>query len=134
MRSLRRQLLRFLIVGGTATATDALIFTALVMGGLDVRLANMASYSLSAVLAFLLHRFWTFEAHGEGATGQAARFAVMVAVGLAVSTAIVWTLAPWLGPLPAKGMAIGATIMLNFIVSRWLVFAAGPAHAFDGAR
>jgi len=126
VNSLGRQLGRFLIVGGMATGTDALIFGVLVLGGLDARLANLCSYSLSATLAFLLHRFWTFEARGEGVTGQALRFAGMVGAGLAASTAVIWILAPHIGPLPAKTMAIGVTVVLNFTVSRWLVFANRP--------
>jgi putative flippase GtrA len=46
-----------------------------------------------------------------------------VAGGLLVSTAIVWMLAPWIGSLPAKAAAIAGTLVLNFTLSRWLVFA-----------
>lgn len=116
------QVLRFLVVGGLATLTDALIFMLLVRGGLDPRLANMISFPLSAVLAFLLHRSWTFAAREEPAGGQALRFALMCCAGLALSTAVLWALAPQLGPLPAKAVAICGTVVLNFSLSRWLVF------------
>ncbi|WP_019833199.1 GtrA family protein [Sphingomonas sp. PR090111-T3T-6A] len=116
------QVLRFLIVGGLATLTDALLFTLLVTGGLDPRLANMISFPLSAVLAFLLHRHWTFAARAEPAGGQALRFTLMCCAGLTLSTSVVWALAPQLGPLPAKAIAICGTVVLNFSLSRWLVF------------
>lgn len=121
-----RQLFRFLVVGGTSTLIDASLFSLLVFGGIDPRPANVMSYSCSAICAFWLHRIWTFEARGEAASRQALRFAAMVGAGLLVSTAIVWLLAPQVGPLPAKLVAIGGTLVLNFSISRWLVFAARP--------
>lgn len=116
------QALRFLQVGGIATAMDASIFALLVTVGMDPRLATMTSYSLSAVLAFWLHRNWTFAAGDIAAGRQAFRFALLVGAGLCVSTAVVWALVPLLGPLPAKAVAIGATLILNFSLSRLLVF------------
>lgn len=121
-----RQLLRFLVVGGTGTLIDALLFSLFVLVGIDPRPANVISYSSSAICAFWLHRIWTFAARAEAAGRQAVRFAAMVAAGLLLSTAIVWLLAPLLGPLPAKLVAIGGTLALNFSISRWLVFAARP--------
>ena len=127
MSALGGQALRFLVVGGVATATDALIFALLVTGALDARLANMTSYPLSAVLAFWLHRNWTFAAHDAAAGGQALRFALMCCAGLMLSTGVVWALAPEVGPLPAKAAAICGTLVLNFSLSRWLVFRRGGA-------
>jgi putative flippase GtrA len=127
LSTLRGQALRFLIVGGIATATDALIFALLATGGLDARLANMTSYPLSAVLAFWLHRNWTFAAHDDAAGGQAVRFALMCCAGLTLSTGVVWALAPQVGPLLAKAAAICGTLVLNFSLSRWLVFRPGGA-------
>ena len=124
-----RQAFRFLVVGGTSTLIDAALFSLLVFGGIDPRPANILSYSCSAICAFWLHRIWTFEARGEAAGRQAMRFAAMVGAGLLLSTAIVWLLAPLVGPLPAKLAAIGGTLLLNFSISRWLVFAVRPEVA-----
>jgi putative flippase GtrA len=116
------QSLRFLVAGGIATITDAGLFAILSGEGFDPRAANMFSYPASAVLAFLLHRNWTFDVGDADVGMQALRFAGLVAGGLLVSTAIVWMLAPWIGSLPAKTAAIAGTLALNFTLSRWLVF------------
>lgn len=123
------QAIRFLLVGGTGTVIDAALFSLLVFGGIDPRPANVMSYSCSAICVFWLHRMWTFKAQGEAAGRQAVRFAAMVGAGLLLSTAIVWLLAPLVGPLPAKLVAIGGTLVLNFSISRWLVFAVRPEVA-----
>jgi putative flippase GtrA len=115
--------MRFLVVGGVATLTDAALFWLLVRAGIDPRASNMTSYPLSAIVAFLLHRKWTFAVDDAEAGKQAARFAVLVVAGLLLSTAIVWVLAPWLGPFAAKAIAICGTVTLNFTLSRLLVFA-----------
>lgn len=123
MSGWRRQGLRFLVAGACATGTDALLFTLLTLQGVDPRAANVTSYALSAILAFWLHRHWTF-GRGDGAiAGQAIRFTAMVGLGLALSTAMIWMLVPLVGPFPAKLAAIGGTLTLNFLVSRRLVFA-----------
>ncbi len=124
--SLLRQALRFLVVGAIGTGMDGALFGALILGGTDPRIANMFSYSSSAVLGFWLHRSWTFGAREERPGKQAVRFAAMVGAGLLVSTGIVWLLAPRFGPLPAKLAAICATLTLNFTISRWLVFSGRP--------
>lgn len=126
MNPIAWQGMRFLVVGGIATITDGVLFWLLVHAGIDPRASNMISYPLSAVVAFLLHRKWTFSIDDGDAGKQALRFAVLVTGGLVLSTAIVWTLAPWLGPLPAKAIAICGTVTLNFTLSRLRVFA--PAH------
>ncbi|WP_232476146.1 GtrA family protein [Flavisphingomonas formosensis] len=120
---MRGQVLRFLGSGGCATATDALLYAAFVHGRLAPPIANIASYSISAVVAFLLHRHWTFASAGGPAGRQAVRFALLVLFGMTVSTAVVWTLTPLFGPFIAKIGAIGITVTLNFCISRWLVFA-----------
>jgi putative flippase GtrA len=48
---------------------------------------------------------------------------LMVLAGLVLSTLLVWLFATRIGAVPAKGLAIGATLCLNFLVSRLFVFA-----------
>jgi len=119
---IRGQVLRFLGAGGCATATDAVLYTGFVHAHFAPPIANCASYSLSAIVAFLLHRHWTFASVDGSAGAQALRFAFLVMFGICVSTGVVWALAPLFGPFVAKLAAIGVTISLNFCVSRWLVF------------
>jgi putative flippase GtrA len=127
MMAFSRQAFRFLVVGGTGTLIDMALFSLLVFGGVVPWPANILSYSCSAFCSFWLHRNWTFEAR-DGETGrQAWRFAAMIGAGLLLSTMIVWTFAPLLGPLLAKLLAVCGTLVLNFTLSRWLVFAARPA-------
>ncbi len=134
MTSLHRQAVRFIVVGAIGTGVDGLLFAALVLVGADPRLANILSYSSSAVLGFWLHRSWTFGARDEHPGKQAVRFTLMVGAGLLLSTTIVWLMAPLFGPLPAKLVAICATLTLNFTVSKWLVFNAGSRIQFQSSR
>lgn len=121
--SARWQMMRFLVAGGIATLADATLFLAFIGQGMDARLSNILSYSGSAILAFLLHRHWTFRAGEGGMLSQGGRFAAMVLGGLLLSTALVWLLADRIGAVPAKALAIGATFCFNFALSRLFVFA-----------
>lgn len=122
--SARWQAMRFLVAGGGATLTDALLYLGLTGQGLDARLSNILSYGGSAILAFLLHRHWTFRAREGVLLSQGGRFVLMVLAGLVLSTLLVWLFATLIGAVPAKGLAICATLCLNFLVSRLFVFAA----------
>jgi putative flippase GtrA len=132
VKSIAWQGVRFLVVGGIATVTDGALFWLLVRAGIDPRASNMTSYPLSAVVAFLLHRKWTFAVDEGDTARQAPRFAVLVVAGLLLSTAIIWILAPWLGPFPAKAIALCGTMTLNFTLSRLLVFAPDRVAGYQG--
>jgi putative flippase GtrA len=123
--SLPEQLLRFVGVGGLATALHYLILVALVnSAGLDATLASSAGYALSTMFNYALNRHLTFRSrrsHGSALP----RFLLLAIVGLAINTATVWLLVQQfaLHYLVAQIVATALTLCWNFIAARYWAFA-----------
>lgn len=122
MRS--RRLRRFAVVGVTNTATDALVFFALVQATGLIVASNVAAYGCGAAVSYLLNRYWTFSdiATGGSTHGQIVRFVLLNLTTLAVSTTAL-VLANAVLPLwAAKAVAILIAASLSFLGMRFIVF------------
>ncbi|MDW8480292.1 MAG: GtrA family protein [Xanthomonadales bacterium] len=76
--ALRREALRFLLVGALLVAVDALVFMALSALGLEPGLANLAGRLSGAALGFLAHGGFTFAgADARLGGGPLARYALL---------------------------------------------------------
>lgn len=123
--SLPEQLLRFVGVGGLATALHYLILIALVAGaGLDATPASATGYALSTLFNYALNRRLTFRSRRSHRSALP-RFLLLAGVGLAINTATVWFLAQHLGLhyLIAQVVATALTLCWNFLVARHWAFA-----------
>ena len=118
------QFLLYLIVGGLSFFVDIGIFVLLRMAEMSVIPASIvsfmaatgANYVLSTVLAFQGGRF---RRHIE-----LVRFLVVVLVGLALNTGLVWLFVYPLGvdPTLAKILAVPIVLVWNYLGRRLLVF------------
>jgi putative flippase GtrA len=122
---------RFGLVGVANTATDFVLFAFLVQAiGMHVAAANVLSYSAGVLQSFTINSAWTFR--GLRSTGSMPRrfaaFCLVNVVSLLVTTALVWLLSLAMPALLAKAVSVGAGFLINFQLSRRLVFAErGPA-------
>jgi len=96
----RHRVVRFLVVGCcNFVVSFAAFYAAYRYLPLDAgrgAAANVFAYAAGMINSFLLNRFWTFAAEGHIGV-HAARFAVLNAVTLAASTAIMFVLVDWAG-------------------------------------
>ncbi len=120
------QLLRFALVGGTASAVYGGLFLAL--AGLGSQLANLIGVAVSTALANELHRRVTFRA-GDRVGWAAAQWAGggMALAGLAASSLTLAALDVWTvssGPLVAvlAVCAVSAAVgLVRFAGLRWVL-------------
>jgi putative flippase GtrA len=118
------QFLLYLIVGGLSFFVDIGIFVLLRMAEMPVIPASIASfiaatganYALSTILAFQGGRF---RRHIE-----LVRFLIVVLIGLALNTGLVWLFAYPFGvePTLAKIIAVPMVLVWNYLGRRLLVF------------
>ena len=103
---------------------DIVVFTGLVSGfALPLVPVNIIGYITGTINSFVLNRNWTFrDAYESPWRGQFGRFAGVNLAALALSTAIVWTLAPLLGPVPAKLLSVLVTFFFSYTLSKAIVF------------
>lgn len=120
------QFLRFLLVGGSATAIQYVILVALHQGlGVAATLASAVGFALSAIYNFVVSYHFTFRGR-TSMLGALPRYALVVAIGLAINTAI-FDVALHVFELPyllAQVVATGVVLVWNFSLARAFVFGA----------
>lgn len=116
---------RFATVGVLNTAIDMGLFALLHLGaGMGLLLANTLSYSAGVTNSFYCNKYWTFHEtryHGR-LSRQLPLFVVLNLIGLGLSNATIWALAPLMPALAAKLAAVGATFVWNYWSSRRFVY------------
>ncbi len=133
--TLPRQLFRFLIVGGIATAVHYALLMALVYAGVAPVPASSAGFVLGAIVNYMLNRHFTFASarrHREAVP----RFAATALAGLAINGTLMWLFTAAGVPhylIAQVGATIG-TLVWNFIVNRLWTFSpptprAAPPHS-----
>ncbi len=122
-RPLARQFLRFLLVGGAATALHYAVMIALVEAvGVAAPAAAAAGFLAGAVVSYLANRAFTFQSEADLGAGLF-RYAMVMGVGLLLNVALVWGLTG-LGAsyLLAQIAATGLVLFWNFFAARAFVF------------
>jgi putative flippase GtrA len=134
--NLRRQLIRFAMVGGLNTAIDLVILNALLwlfptQDTLLLLVYNSLAYLTGAVNSFFVNKYWTFSNGEKTNWGQVLRFAVTTLCGVACNNIILWLVSTYIHPLIAnaslwantsKIIAIGGTVLISFVGMRLWVF------------
>jgi putative flippase GtrA len=117
------QLVRYVAVGGAATAVDYGSYYFLTRGlSVGVLAANPLAYLAGNVVSFLGHRFITFRSEGKP-LGEYVRFLLVTAIGLAVSQTVFVVLV-WLGvhDLISKAAAVIVSGCFNYLANRFWTF------------
>ncbi|XVS62017.1 GtrA family protein [Actinosynnema sp. CA-299493] len=129
--------LRFGAVGSVNTTADLLGYTALVLAGTPVFLANLLSTSTGMASSFVLNRSFTFRARSGPLRAQVALFVLCTASGLWVLQPLVidtteglfgdpTTLTAVTGP---KLIALAFGLVWNYVLYSKVVFRrGGPAR------
>jgi putative flippase GtrA len=124
---MRFRIARFGLVGGCATITLAIIYSALVVDRtLTPFWANIFGYIIAFAVSFLGHRFWTFGDAERGGRNNYAifRFLIVSLSGLTLNSSAVLILHDWLR-LPAWApliVFVFFTPLFAFFLNRFWVF------------
>jgi putative flippase GtrA len=123
MSTIKKELLRFLVAGFSAVATDMSAYYLLLLV-LPPSYAKGISFMLGTIVAYLINKYWTFE-QGKHSYSEMLRFAILYGTTLGCNvmtnklvlniTALVWL---------AFLAATGVSTVLNFAGQKWWVFRA----------
>jgi len=123
-----REGILYLFFGGCTTLVNILVYGgATRLAGLDPLWANTLAWVLSVLFAYGTNRTWVFNSRARGwvpvLKEAGGFFAARIATGLA-DQAIMAVCVTWLGwpDLPVKIAANVGVIVLNYVLSKWLVF------------
>jgi putative flippase GtrA len=124
-KSMYRQFAIYVVMGGTATGVDWLSFYSLnVLGGYSYLFAVILSFSLGAMINFLLNKFITFKDQTPQIIAQIGVYSLICLVSLLCSVMLMYVLIEWvrLRPMPARIVTTGILLFFNFIVHKFITF------------
>lgn len=122
MSRIKEEIKRFIIVGCSAVATDALVY-ALLISVWPASAAKAVSFISGTVVAFLFNKYWTFQQH-KFCHNEIIRFMVLYLVtfcaNVAVNKAVLLVFPE--GITFAFLCATGTSTILNFTGQKFWVF------------
>ena len=117
-----KEILRFLVGGGSAVMTDFLSYRLLMTVGLPIAPSKAISYVLGAAVGFLINKLWTFRSRAFSIP-EIIRYIVLYAVSALVNTLINQQVLRLFGiTLLAFLAATGVSSVLNFLGQKFFVF------------
>lgn len=128
LRLLEDERVRFVLIGGVNTVVGYGLFAAfeLSVGRVIGYLGSLyASYAIATLLAFYLHRRFTFRASKSGRMlVDFVRFQSVYVVSLIVNTVALPVLVEWvkLNPLIAQGIIVMITTTISYAGHKWFSF------------
>ncbi len=124
-RDVAAQFLRFLLVGGTATAIHyGLLILLHEKFGWPLVFATSIGFTISALFNFTASYFFTFRSAAP-ITRSAGRYLMVSGTGLLLNTSIFWLLNQYLNShyMVAQVLATGTVLLWNFTLGRLFTFA-----------
>ena len=123
-----KEKLLYLFFGGLTTVVDIVVFWLFCsVLGVNELIANVIAWIAAVLFAFVVNRTWVFDAKTEDRRETARQFFTFVGgrvFSLLCEEAILAVFITWLGlwPLPVKIAAQILVLILNYGISKWLVF------------
>ena len=118
----KRELLRFLVGGGSGVCVDYLSYKALMMAGLGRSISKGSSFILGSIVGFIINKYWTFESK-RFFKGEVIRYIILDSGTSVINTAVNKTVM-MIVPAELLGFlcATGVSTILNFLGQKYFVF------------
>ncbi|MBF0532370.1 MAG: bifunctional glycosyltransferase family 2/GtrA family protein [Candidatus Omnitrophica bacterium] len=124
-RNLFGQVLRFLATGVVTNVVNyGLFWTLLRLLNVDYRVSSACGFFAGFVAGFFINRAWTFKAAGGRSAAQWIKFSILNAVSFGANLTTIWIFTAGLHWRPefSQIMAIGGSMVINFVGSKLWVF------------
>ena len=118
----KKELMRFLIGGGSAVAADYILYMLFIHAGMEMSVSKAVSYVFGAVVGFVINKLWTFESKGFSKMEikrYILLYAVSACVNAGVNRLVIFVLKM---QLLAFLCATGVSTVLNFLGQKFFVF------------
>jgi len=118
----KKELLRFLVGGGSAVVVDFLAYQALMLAGLLRNLSKGLSFLLGSAVGFLINKYWTFESK-VFSRNEVIRYIILYSctavINAAVNRGVIEIMSV---ELLGFFCATGVSTVLNFLGQKYFVF------------
>ncbi len=117
-----KEILKFLVGGGSAVVVDFALYRLLVCAGLSVSPSKAVSYVAGATVGFVINKLWTFESK-RFSKMEIVRYVVLYALSACANAGVNklalaltgWTIFAFL-------CATGVSTVMNFLGQKYFVF------------
>ncbi len=122
-----KEVLLYLFFGGLTTIVSIGSFAAFYRAGMNALIANVFSWILAVLFAYITNSIWVFDAHPKGFREHLRQivtfFGGRVAT-LGMEEAVLAVGITWLGgpAVPVKVLAQVLVVIGNYFISKWIVF------------
>ena len=118
----KKELMRFLIGGGSAITTDYIIYMLLLYAGMAMSVSKGVSYICGAIVGFVINKIWTFESKGFSKM-EIMRYILLYVVSACVNAGVNRMVMFVVNmQLLAFLCATGVSTVLNFLGQKFFVF------------
>ena len=118
----KKELMRFLIGGGSAITTDYIIYMLLLYAGMAMSVSKAVSYICGAIVGFVINKIWTFESKGFSKM-EIMRYILLYVVSACVNAGVNRMVMFVVNmQLLAFLCATGVGTVLNFLGQKFFVF------------
>ncbi len=121
-RITKKELIRFLIGGGSAVFTDYITYKLFMTAGIDRNVAKGLSFICGSIVGFVINKLWTFESEGFK-KDEILRY-VMLYTCTACVNALINKIVLMVIAVEMAGFlcATGVSTVLNFLGQKYFVF------------
>ena len=117
-----KELLRFLVGGGSAVIVDYLVLQGLMLLGLSLSPAKAVSFVCGAAVGFVINKLWTFERKKFSRT-EILRYVILYTCTALINTGVNAAVFHLLGNVTFAFLcATGTSTVLNFLGQKFFVF------------
>jgi len=117
-----KELLKFLVGGGSAVLTDYAVYNLLLSAGTDMSLSKAVSYICGAIIGFIINKLWTFESKGFSQK-EIYKYILLYAVSAGINAGINKLVMLLAGiQILAFLCATGVSTVINFLGQKFFVF------------
>lgn len=119
---LLKQIIKFILVGGTATIIDFVIFFIMhEVCSINILISNVTSFTVSLIYNYMISIIWVFDVDKEASKKkQFIIFTLLSIIGLGINTAIVYLCTDILKLYSMIGKTVATAIVMvfNFITRK----------------
>lgn len=122
-KEMQKQLIKYLIVGGSSAALELLLFTFLrKVTGLSITISNVTAAVTATAFNFLVNRGWSFKS-ASNFTRSVILYLILFFLNTVFSTnAIAFMVSLGVFDVLAKLITMGMITMWNFVLYRHVIF------------
>jgi len=118
----KKELLRFLIGGGSAVIIDFMMYKVLLYVGINMSVSKVVSYISGAVVGFIINKLWTFESKFFS-KAEIVKYVLLYMISAGANTGVNKLIMVFTHvQVPAFLCATGVSTILNFLGQKFFVF------------